>query len=156
MLFDELRGTTGPLVRPGVTLVVEDPGPVGPIRSDATLLGHVLRNLLSNAAKFTEVGEVRLSAERDDAVVRFTVRDTGIGIPEEDQTHVFEEFYQVRTPLRSGVKGSGLGLPLARRFALILGADLRLSSTPGAGSSFVMELPVLGPPAAFAREDGQA
>lgn len=154
VLFAELRGTTAPLVtRPGVTLVVEDPSPVGPIRSDATLLAHVLRNLLSNAVKFTEVGEVRLSAERDGPVVRFTVQDTGIGIAEGDQQRVFEEFFQVRTPLPLRAKGSGLGLPFARRVATILGGDLQLSSTPGAGSSFVMALPVLGPTPALPRED---
>lgn len=153
-LFSELRGTTAPLVtRTGVTLVVEDPSSVGPIRSDPTLLGHVLRNLLSNAVKFTEVGEVRMSAERDGSVVRFTVQDTGIGIAEGDQQRVFEEFFQVRTPLHSRAKGSGLGLPFARRVAIILGGDLQLSSTRGVGSSFVMELPVLGPTPAPPRED---
>lgn len=153
VLFDELRGTTAPLVRSGVALVVEDPSPIGPIRSDPTLLGHVLRNLLSNAANFTEVGTVRMWAERDDAVVRFIVQDTGIGMAEEDQAHVFEEFFQARTPLRSGVRGSGLGLPYARRLARILGDDLQLSSARGAGSTFVMELPVSGPPSAAPDED---
>ena len=153
-LFSELRGTTAPLVtRTGVTLVVEDPSSVGPIRSDPTLLGHVLRNLLSNAVKFTEVGEVRMSAERDGPVVRFTVQDTGIGIADADQPHVFEEFFQVRTPLHAGVKGSGLGLAFARRVAIILGGDLRLTSTRDTGSSFVMELPALGPISAAPREE---
>jgi signal transduction histidine kinase len=154
VLFAELRGTTAPLVtRPGVTLVVEDPSPVGPIWSDPTLLGQVLRNLLSNAVKFTEVGEVRLSAARVGPVVRFTVQDTGIGIAEGDQQRVFEEFFQVRTPLHSRAKGSGLGLPYARRVATLLGGDLQLSSTSGAGSSFVVELPGLGPTPPSSRED---
>ncbi|MGZ8741519.1 MAG: ATP-binding protein [Nocardioides sp.] len=152
-LFDALRGTTAPLLDNGVALVVEDPSQIGPIRSDPTLLGHVLRNLLSNAAKFTEVGEVRMWAERDGSVLRFTVQDTGIGIAEEDQSHVFEEFFQVRTAQRSGVRGSGLGLPLARRVALILGGVLHLSSDHSDGSSFVMELPVLGPVPAAPRQD---
>ncbi|QNN53304.1 ATP-binding protein [Nocardioides mesophilus] len=152
-LFDDLRGTIAPLVADGVDLVVEDPSPVGPIRSDPTLLGHVLRNLLSNAANFTLVGEVRLSTERDGSAVRFTVHDTGIGIAEEDRTHVFEEFFQVRTPPRAGGRGSGLGLPFARRVALILGGDVRLSGTPVGGSTFVVEVPVHGPPDAAPRED---
>lgn len=153
-LFRDLRGTTAPLVsRTGVTLVVEDPSSVGPIRSDPILLGQVLRNLLSNAVKFTEVGEVRMSAERDGPLVRFSVQDTGIGIAEEDQPRVFEEFFQARTPLHPGVKGTGLGLTLARRFATILGGDLQLSSAPGVGSSFVIELPALGPPQAPPRAD---
>ncbi len=153
-LFDELRGTTEPLVsRAGVALVVEDPSQVGSIRSDPTLLGHVLRNLLSNAVKFTEVGEVRMWAERDGSVVRFTVRDTGIGIAEADQSQVFEEFFQVRTPLRSESRGSGLGLPYARRLALVLGGDLQLTSSQGGGSLFVVELPALGPEPVTSRDD---
>ncbi|MGZ4436219.1 MAG: sensor histidine kinase [Nocardioidaceae bacterium] len=152
-LFAELRGTTQPLVtHPGVTLAVEDPTAVGPIRTDPNLLAHVLRNLLSNAVKFTEAGEVRMTAERNGALVRFTVRDTGIGIAEEDQPHVFEEFFQVRTPLHSGGKGTGLGLAFARRVATILGGDLQLTSARGVGSSFVMELPAHGPAPAL-KED---
>jgi signal transduction histidine kinase len=147
-MFDEIEGTTAPLVtRPEVTLVVDDASPVGAVRTDRALLAHVLRNLLSNAVKFTEAGEVRMSALRDGAVVRITVRDTGIGIAPEDQPQVFEEFFQVRTPLQAGAKGSGLGLPFARRVANILGGDLTLSSALGEGSVFVLELPLLGPSA---------
>jgi signal transduction histidine kinase len=147
-LFGDLRGTTAPLVtRPEVSLVVEDAGQVGTIRTDPALLGHVLRNLLSNAVKFTEAGEVRMSAVRQGTRVRFTVQDTGIGIAPEDQPHVFEEFFQVPTPLHSGGKGSGLGLPFARLVANILGGDLQLSSARGVGTTFVMELPADGPPA---------
>ena len=147
-LFGELAGTTAPLVsRPGVTLVVEDASPVGVIRTDRTLLAHVLRNLLSNAVKFTETGEVRMSAQSDGSVVRITVRDTGIGIAPADQPKVFEEFFQVRTRLQAGAKGSGLGLPYARRIANILGGDLTLSSDLGEGSTFVVELPIVGPSA---------
>jgi signal transduction histidine kinase len=87
-----------------------------------------------------------MSAERDEAVARITVRDTGIGIDPEDQARVFEEFFQVPTKLQAGAKGSGLGLPFARRVARILGGDLRLSSSPGAGSEFALELPLGGAP----------
>ena len=154
-LFGELEGTTAPLVsRPGVTLVVEDASPVGVIRTDRALLAHVLRNLLSNAVKFTEAGEVRMSAQSDGSVVRITVRDTGIGIAPEDQPQVFEEFFQVRTRLQAGAKGSGLGLPFARRIANILGGDLTLSSDLGEGSTFVVELPIVGPSAGTGRRRG--
>jgi signal transduction histidine kinase len=148
-LFAALEGTTAPLVTlPEVRLVVEDAAPVGMLRTDPTLLAHVLRNLLTNAVKFTEAGEVRMRAVSDGAVVRITVRDTGIGIDPEDQGRVFEEFFQVPTKLQTGAKGSGLGLPFARHVARILGGDLRLSSSPGAGSEFVLELPLHGPSAA--------
>lgn len=143
-LFKQLRGTTAPLVvRPEVELVVEDPADVGTVHTDATLLAHVLRNLLSNAVKFTEVGKVRMRAERYADRLRITVSDTGIGIAPEDQRRVFEEFFQVRTPLHAATTGTGLGLPYARRIALTLGGDLTVTSLPGAGTTFTLELPVL-------------
>ena len=69
------------------------------------------------------------------------MRDTGIGIAEEDRTRVFEEFFQVRSPLHAGVKGTGLGLAFAQRIAVTLGGTLELTSTPGVGSRFVVHLP---------------
>lgn len=140
-LFAELRGTTEPLLRPGVRLEVTDPGPAGALRSDPELLRHVLRNLLSNAAKFTENGEVGLSARLDGDRVHIEVRDTGLGMSPEDQAHVFEEFYQVRTPLHATVRGTGLGLPFAQRVAHALGGEVTLSSEPGTGSVFTLSLP---------------
>ena len=145
-LFDELRGTTEPLVtRPGVTLVVEPPRGVTGFRTDRTLLRHLLRNLLSNAVKFTESGSVTMTADAGAGVVTFSVRDTGVGIAEADQAKVFEEFFQVRGALQATVTGSGLGLPFARRVCRILGGDLRLSSTPGEGTTFSFALPTTGP-----------
>jgi signal transduction histidine kinase len=144
-LFEELRGTTEPLLRPGVDLVADDPGAAGRLRSDPELIRHVLRNLLSNAAKFTESGEIELSARRDGDRVLVEVRDTGLGMSAEDQVHVFEEFYQVRTPLHATVRGTGLGLPFAQRVARALGGELTLRSQQGAGSVFTLSLPVDGP-----------
>jgi signal transduction histidine kinase len=145
-LFEELQGTTAPLVtRPGVALVVDPPGDVAGFRTDRTLLRHVLRNLLSNAVKFTESGTITMTAEAGDGVVGFSVRDTGVGIAEAHQTKVFEEFFQVRGTLQATVTGSGLGLPFARRVCRILGGDLRLSSTPGVGTTFSFALPTTGP-----------
>ena len=145
-LFDELRGTIAPLVtRDEVSLVVESPDVDAPIVSDRTLLRHLLRNLLSNAVKFTEHGSVTLRATTSGGRLRLEVRDTGVGIAVEDQPRVFEEFYQVRGPLQRA-QGSGLGLPFARRVAVILGGDLVLDSVPGEGSTFAVELPLSGPP----------
>ena len=114
-------------------------------RTDRTLLRHLLRNLLSNAVKFTESGSVTMTADADAGVVTFSVRDTGVGIAEADQAKVFEEFFQVRGALQATVTGSGLGLPFARRVCRILGGDLRLSSTPGEGTTFSFALPTTGP-----------
>ncbi|GAA2142111.1 ATP-binding protein [Nocardioides koreensis] len=144
-LFEELRGTIEPLLRPAVALVADDPGAAGRLRSDPELIRHVLRNLLSNAAKFTEAGEIGLSAHRDGDRVLVEVRDTGLGMSPEDQVHVFEEFYQVRTPLHATVRGTGLGLPFAQRVARALGGELTLRSEQDVGSVFTLSLPVAGP-----------
>jgi signal transduction histidine kinase len=153
-IFDELRGTIRPLVtRPGVTLDVRPPIGAEDLRTDPTLLRHVLRNLLSNAVKFTEHGTVAMSGSVVAGVLRVTVSDTGIGIAEADQPRVFEEFFQVRGTLQSQAKGSGLGLPFARRLAALLGGDLALVSTHGEGTTFTLELPLAGPPAAARQEE---
>ena len=140
-LFDELRGTTEPLLRPGVALEVVRPTGLRPLRTDPALLRHVLRNLLSNAAKFTDAGTVRLSAEADESGYRLTVQDTGIGMSNEDRGQIFDEFYQARTPLHATAKGTGLGLSFVQRVAAALGATIEVTTELGAGSTFVVVLP---------------
>ena len=144
-VFGQLRGTLRPLAtRPEVDFVVEEPG-LPSIRTDEVLLGQVLRNLLTNAIKFTAAGSVRLRVTRagDDAV--FEVADTGTGIPPELHERIFEEFYQVPGSRALSGKGTGLGLPYARRLVTILGGALRVTSEPGKGSTFTVALPVGGP-----------
>jgi signal transduction histidine kinase len=140
-LFEDLRGTIRPLLRPGVRFAVHLPRSETLVRTDPTLLRHILRNLLSNAAKFTTEGEVELSAEEAGDQVRIEVTDTGIGIPAADQERIFEEFFQVRTPLHAGVRGTGLGLAFAQRIAVTLGGSVTVTSSPGRGSRFTVELP---------------
>ena len=144
-LFGALRGMLRPLlVSQSVTLVFEDASDLPPIHTDEAKLSQVLRNLISNGLKFTERGEVRVSASLDEAAARFTFRvaDTGIGIAPDDQAIIFEEFGQVTHRLQRKSRGTGLGLPLARRLAELLGGSLSLSSEPGVGSSFSVELPI--------------
>jgi signal transduction histidine kinase len=140
-VFGQLRGTLRPLAtRPEVDFVVDEPG-VARLRSDEVLLAQVLRNLLTNALKFTESGSVWLSVDKVDDDVEFTVADTGSGIAPELQERIFEEFYQVPGSQPLGGKGTGLGLPYARRLVGILGGALRVSSSPGGGSVFTVRLP---------------
>ena len=144
-LCTELAGTTRALLRDGVRLRV-DAGPPGlVVRTDPDLVRHVLRNLLSNAAKFTEAGTVTLEVHETSDGVDVLVTDTGIGLSEEEQGLVFEEFFQVRTPLHATVRGTGLGLPFARSVAQVLGGDVEVSSTPGEGSRFTLHLPATPP-----------
>jgi signal transduction histidine kinase len=141
-VFGQLRGTLRPLAtRPEVEFVVEEPA-VTRLRSDEVLLAQVLRNLLTNAIKFTAAGSVRLSAAKVGDEVEFTVADTGPGIPSELQERIFEEFYQVPGSQTLSGKGTGLGLPYARRLVGILGGALRVTSEPGVGSTFTVSLPV--------------
>ncbi|GIF17164.1 sensor histidine kinase [Actinoplanes teichomyceticus] len=140
-MFGQLRGTLRPLAtRPEVDFVVEEPA-VPSLRSDEVLLAQVLRNLLTNALKFTESGSVRLSARPVGSEIEFVVADTGVGIPPELHERIFEEFYQVPGSKPVSGKGTGLGLPYARRLAGILGGGLRVHSVPGEGSTFTLQLP---------------
>ncbi len=118
---------------------------VARLRSDEVLLAQVLRNLLTNAIKFTAEGSVRLSAAATGSEVEFTVADTGAGIPPELHERIFEEFYQVPGSYALSGKGTGLGLPYARRLVGILGGALRVTSEPGVGSTFTVSLPVSPP-----------
>lgn len=141
-LFNDLRGSLRPLTAPGVELVVECES-VPPIETDRTLLAQVLRNLVSNALKFTERGSVRLVAEVITPLqVTIRVEDTGVGIDSANHTRIFEEFFQVRGPLQARVKGTGLGLPYAKRVTQALGGRMELQSALGRGSTFTVTLPV--------------
>lgn len=139
-LLADLQGTVRPLLRPGVGLHVDVPPGVD-LHTDPELLGRVLRNLLTNAAKFTDAGAIDVTATAaEDGVVTVAVRDTGIGIPAEHLDTVFEEFFQVPNRLQPSVKGTGLGLPYARRVAEALGGSLDVESAVGQGSTFTLTL----------------
>ena len=133
-LFGALRGVMKPLQQnDAVDLIFEDVADCPPLFTDEAKVAQILRNLISNALKFTERGEVRVSAAFDSETrqCRLEVSDTGIGIAAEDQELVFQEFSQVANTLQYRAKGTGLGLPLSRRLAELLGGTLTLRSTPG-------------------------
>jgi CheY-like chemotaxis protein len=110
--------------------------------TDESKVAQILRNLISNALKFTERGEIRVSARAVDVDdVCFEVLDTGIGIAPEHHQRVFEEFSQISGRLQSGVKGTGLGLALVRRLATLLGGTVGLESELGKGTRFSVRLP---------------
>jgi signal transduction histidine kinase/CheY-like chemotaxis protein len=143
-LFGALRGMLRPLlVGDAVALVFDDASDVPPLDTDEAKVSQILRNFISNAIKFTERGQVRVWATSDNVAdtVAFHVRDTGIGIAATDLELIFQEFGQVSHRLQSRVKGTGLGLPLARKLAELLGGRITVSSTPGEGSTFSVTLP---------------
>ncbi|GII78306.1 sensor histidine kinase [Sphaerisporangium rufum] len=143
-LADRLRMTLHPTTGTEVRLVVDVSAVPATLLTDEVLLTRVLRNLLSNALKYTESGEVALRGRVDEEAgeVVLEVSDTGIGIPEELQARVFEEFYQVPGALQVKASGTGLGLPYARRLAGVLGGSLHLTSVPGEGTTVAVRLPL--------------
>ncbi|MGA3399708.1 MAG: ATP-binding protein [Acetobacteraceae bacterium] len=143
-LFGALRGMLRPLlVGDAVTLVFDDPIDLPPLDTDEGKVSQILRNFISNAIKFTERGEVRVraTANAEADTVTFSVRDTGIGIAPGDLDLIFQEFGQVSNPLQTRVKGTGLGLPLAKKLAELLGGRIAVESVPGHGSTFSVTLP---------------
>jgi signal transduction histidine kinase/CheY-like chemotaxis protein len=143
-MFSALRGMLRPLlVGTRVELVFEMPDQALAMVGDDAKLSQILRNFISNALKFTEQGHIRIAAgpAAEGGMVRFAVQDTGIGIAPEHQQIIFEEFSQVPSHLQRHVKGTGLGLPLCRRLAALLGGAVGLESTPGAGSTFYVTVP---------------
>ncbi len=138
-VFGRLRGLARPMAEgKPVDVIVSDDGAPDRVLTDEVALTGILRNLLSNGIKYTDRGEVRLSARVAGDMVQISVSDTGIGIAAGLQRQVFEEFYQVPGVRRGG---TGLGLPYARRLAQILGGDLELTSEAGAGTTVVLSLP---------------
>jgi signal transduction histidine kinase len=144
-LFSALRGMFRPLVEGAgnVDLLFEAPPSLPMLYTDDKKLAQILRNFISNALKFTPQGRVTVSvALEPDDHLRFSVRDTGIGIPEHMLGALFEDFVQVDSPIQKRLRGTGLGLALCRRFAELLGGRVGVSSVVGQGSEFHVLLPI--------------
>jgi len=145
-LFSALKGMLKPLLadNTAVDLVFEDPVGLAPLHTDEGKVSQIVRNLISNALKFTPRGSVTVCARRGSGNrIIFEVADTGIGIPAEYHETIFQEFSQIENPLQDRHRGTGLGLPLCRNLATLLGGRLWLESRPGAGSRFFVEIPAV-------------
>jgi len=143
-LFSALRGMFKPILSSeSVSLIFEEPTGVPPVYSDDKKLSQILRNFISNALKFTPRGEVRVTAQLAGTDrVTFAVTDTGIGIAAEYLGEIFLEFVQVEGPIQKRLRGSGLGLSLSKKLAEVLGGDVGVTSTLGAGSMFWVTIPL--------------
>jgi signal transduction histidine kinase len=150
-LFSALRGMFRPIVdTTAVDLIFEEPRGLPRLYTDDKKLAQILRNFVSNSLKFTQRGEVRVSARMENQTeIRFAVSDTGIGIPGEMHDTLFEDFSQVDSPLQKRLRGTGLGLSLCKRFAALLGGRVGVESEPGVGSTFFVIIPL-----AIAQEHG--
>ncbi|MDZ8026218.1 MAG: ATP-binding protein [Nostoc sp. DedQUE11] len=146
-LFATLRGMLRPLLvqDSSVALIVEEPNAIPPLYTDEGKVAQILRNFVSNALKFTQQGEVRVSAMQTGHTVTFSVSDTGIGIAPGDRERIFEDFVQIESPLQKQVKGTGLGLPLSRKLTELLGGSISMRSEVGQGSTFTASIPIVYP-----------
>jgi signal transduction histidine kinase len=143
-LFSALRGMFKPIVASStISLVFDEPEGDIKLYTDDKKLSQILRNFISNALKFTTAGEVRVTAILlPDERVEFAVVDTGIGIAAEHLPNLFADFVQVDIRLQKRLRGSGLGLSLARKFATLLGGEVHAESELGKGSRFSVTLPM--------------
>jgi signal transduction histidine kinase len=143
-LFSALRGMFRPIVANGVvSLVFEEPHDVPRVYTDDKKLSQILRNFISNALKFTTQGEVRVTAKlQNPGMVEFAVTDTGIGIAAEHLPALFSDFVQIDTRIQKRLRGTGLGLSLAKKFAELLGGSVAASSELGKGSKFSVFIPL--------------
>jgi signal transduction histidine kinase/CheY-like chemotaxis protein len=143
-LFGTLRGMLRPLLahNSAVNLIFEESGELPRMYTDESKVSQIVRNFISNALKFTQRGEIRVSAMQEPGgTVVFSVSDTGIGIAAEDQERIFEDFVQVDSPIQRRVKGTGLGLALSRKLSVLLGGSVGVRSQVGVGSTFFAVIP---------------
>jgi signal transduction histidine kinase len=139
-VVDEAIATVEPLAAAqGITVEVLPGEPVPLVSTDGDRVRQILLNLLSNAVKFTDRGGITVAIEPAEGWVEVHVADTGRGIAPEHQERIFHEFEQIPGSGVSG--GTGLGLPISRKLARLLGGELRVKSTPGEGSVFTLRLP---------------
>jgi signal transduction histidine kinase len=149
-LLATLRGMLRPLLLTDLVLLIVEPVDAAlMLQTDEGKVSQILRNLVANAIKFTERGEIRVSTSMGtgEEMVQFVVRDTGVGIAPDNIEHIFEEYVQVEGPLQRHA-GAGLGLPLSRKLAELLGGSLTVTSIVGIGSEFILRIPRIYQPEA--------
>ncbi len=112
------------------------------LKSDGNKIRHILQNLIGNAVKFTEKGKVEVTAFEKDKYLHILVSDTGIGIPPDQISNIFDEFRQIDSSTSRKYGGTGLGLSIAKKYAHMLGGTIEVKSTPGKGSDFTLILPL--------------
>jgi signal transduction histidine kinase/HAMP domain-containing protein len=142
-IINMTTATVEPLLKDGRVRIVRDiASGLPPLKTDRDKLKQILFNLLSNAAKFTEQGEIRVSAVRENGTLKLAVSDTGIGMKKEALEHIFEEFQQAEKTTSSKYGGTGLGLAIVKKFANLMGGEINVESQLGKGSTFTITIPM--------------
>ncbi|HEV8267382.1 MAG TPA: ATP-binding protein, partial [Thermoanaerobaculia bacterium] len=141
-LIEDAATSVAPLVeKNGNRLVVDVPERLGVLRVDALRLRQILLNLLSNASKFTKEGTITLSGRVEGGEVVLAVKDTGIGVTQEQLSRLFKPFTQADAAVAARYGGTGLGLTIAKSFCELMGGSISVASEPGKGSTFTVRLP---------------
>jgi two-component system, OmpR family, phosphate regulon sensor histidine kinase PhoR len=134
---------TRPRLPDNLSLELAPADDLPPVSADESKARQVLVNLIDNAVKYSpNGGRIELRLERRNGYVEIAVKDEGLGIPASEQDHIFEKFYRLDPDMARGVGGTGLGLYICRELAQRMGGRVRVTSWPGAGSTFFFELPV--------------
>ena len=135
--------TVEPMLKDGRVRIVTEVAPsISIVRNDRDKLKQILLNLLSNAAKFTEQGEIRVSARQENGTLKLAVSDTGIGMKREALDQIFEEFRQAESATASKYGGTGLGLAIVKKFITLMGGEISVESELGKGSTFTIRIPM--------------
>jgi len=144
-IFDTLRGMLAPMLANNsyISLRFEHSEDIPSLYTDKNKVAQILINLIFNSLKYTESGEIKVAALNTGNVITFSVTDTGIGIAPEELEKIFEKFVQLDSPLQKRLKGTGLGLPLSRQLAQLLGGSVSVISELGVGSTFFVKLPII-------------
>jgi two-component system, OmpR family, phosphate regulon sensor histidine kinase PhoR len=138
-----------PRLPKNLSLEVAEPPSLPPVSADESKARQVLVNLIDNAVKYSPAGgRIELRLERLNGYVVIAVADEGLGIPLSEQEHIFEKFYRLDPDMARGIGGTGLGLYICRELAERMGGKVRVTSSPGAGSTFFFELPLFTSPVA--------
>jgi len=142
-IINMTTATVEPLLKDGRVRIVRDiPVDLPPLNTDRDKLKQILFNLLSNAAKFTDQGEIRVSAARENGTLKLAVSDSGIGMTSAALEHIFEEFQQAEKTTASKYGGTGLGLAIVKKFVNLMGGDIVVESEIGKGSKFTITMPM--------------
>jgi two-component system sensor histidine kinase ChiS len=125
-----------------VSLIRDIPSNLAPLHTDREKLRQIILNLLGNAVKFTDRGEIRISACQENGDFKLTVTDTGIGIERADVNRIFDEFDRGRLSGDGCYRGTGLGLAIVKKLVDVLGGSIAVESEMGTGSTFTVTLPL--------------
>jgi len=135
--------TIEPLLKDGRVRLIREIAPDVPhLNTDREKLKQIILNLLGNAVKFTEQGEIKIATWQENGLLKLTVSDTGIGMEKEALDHIFEEFRQAETSTSGRYGGTGLGLAIVKRLVNLMGGDITVESEVGKGSKFTITLPI--------------